>query len=65
MIRMVRILARVAPADVHLARRQVNDQRSDGHLAIQWVAVFDGMVTDRIGQIYVIFLNGLQGFDRM
>ena len=65
MIRMIRILAWVAPADVHLARGQVNDQRGDGHLTIQWVAVFDGMITDRIGQVYVIFLNGLQGLDRM
>ena len=59
MIRVIRVLARVAPADVHLTRRQVNHQGVDGFLAVERIRPFDGMIADRIREIDVILLNGL------
>ena len=62
---MIGILARIAPADMHLTRRQVNHQRVDGFLAVERVRPFDGMIADRIREVDVILLNDLQGLDRV
>ena len=65
MIRVIRVLARIAPADVHLARSQVNHQGVDGFLTVERVRPFDGMVANRVREVDMILLNGLQGFDGM
>ena len=62
---MVRIFARIAPGDVHLARGQVNHHRSDRFLPIQRVILVNGMVADRIREIDMILQNSLQTLDRM
>lgn len=65
MIRMICILAGIAPGDVHLAGGQVNDEGADGAFAVKRVNTFDIVVADRVWQVDVVFLNALQGFDRM
>ena len=65
MIRVICILARITPADVHLARRQVNHHGVDGFLAVERVRPFDGVITDRIREVNMILLNDLQGLDGM
>ena len=62
---MIRILARVAPGNVHLARRQIDDHRRDGALAVQRIDTLDIMIADRVRQIDMILLDGLQRLDRM
>jgi len=65
MIGVIRVLARVTPANVHLARAQVNHHGIDGFLAIERVRPFDSVVADRIREIDMILLNDLQGLDGM
>ena len=65
MISVICVLARVAPADVHLTRGQVNHHGIDGFLAVEWVRPFDGMIADRIREVNVILLNDLQSLDGM
>ena len=65
MICMIRILARIPPGYVHLAGGQVDDHGCDGALAIHRVNTFNVVIADRVRQVDMIFLNGLQGLDRM
>ena len=65
MIRVIRVLAGIAPCDVHLARGQVNDERGDRAFTIHRVNADDVVVTDRIRQVHVILLDRLQRFDRV
>ena len=65
MIGVIRVLARVAPADVHLTRRQVNHQGVDGFLTVERVRPLDGVIADRIREVDMILLNGLQSLDGM
>ena len=60
MICMIRILAGVAPCDMHLARCQVNDHRTDRTFAVERVDPLNIMVADRIRQVNVILLDALQ-----
>ncbi len=59
MIRVIRVLAWISPADMHFARGHVNDQGVDRFLAIQRVSPFDGMIADRVRQVDMVFLNRL------
>ena len=59
MIRVICILAWIAPGDVHFARGQVNYQRAYGLLAVKRIETFDIVVADRIWDVDMIFLNGL------
>ena len=65
MIGMICILAGIAPADVHLACRQINDHGVDGFLAIEWVGTIDVVIANRVWQINMIFLDSLQSLDRV
>ena len=59
---MIRILAGIAPGDVHLTRGNVNDHGGNRVFAVQGVYAFDVMVANRIRQVDMILLDGLQGF---
>ena len=65
MIRMIRILAWIPPGDVHLAGRQIDHHGGDGALAIHGVNAFNVVIADRVRQVDMILLNGLQCFDGM
>ena len=65
MIGMIRILARVAPGDVHLTRGQIDHHGRDRALAIKGVDACNIVVADRIRQVDMILLDRLQRFDRM
>ena len=65
MIGVVRVLARIAPADVHLTCGQVNHQGVDGFLTVERIRPFDGMIADRIREVDMILLNDLQSIDGM
>ncbi len=62
---MIRVLARIAPADMHLTRGQINDHGVDGFFPVERIRPFDGMIANRIREVDVILLNGLQSLDRM
>lgn len=62
---MIRILARIPPRNMHLAGGQVDHHGCDGALAIHWVNTFNIVIADRVRQVDMIFLNGLQCFDRV
>ena len=62
---MIRVLARIAPADVHLTRSQVNHHGIDGLLPVERIRPLGGMIANRIWQVYVVLLNGLQGLNGM
>ena len=51
MKRVIRILARVAPGDVHFTRRQVNHHGVDGLLAVERIFDINGVVADGIREI--------------
>lgn len=59
MIRVIRILARITPRDVHLAGGQVNDESADRAFTVQRVNTGDVVVADRIGQVHMILLDRL------
>ena len=63
MIRMIGILAGVAPGDMHLPRGQIDDQGRDGALTIQWIDTYNIVIADRVRQIDMILLDGLQCLD--
>ena len=63
MVGVEAVLTGIAPADVHLARRQIDHQGADGLLAIQGIGPLDGVIADRIGQVDVILLDRLQRLD--
>ena len=65
MIRVIRVLARIAPANVHLARCQVNHHGIDRFLAVERIGPFDGVIADRIREVDMILLNDLQSLDGM
>lgn len=65
MIRVIRVLAGIAPGNVHLARRQVDDHRADRALAVERIGPLDVMVADRVRQVDVVLLDRLQRLDRM
>ena len=60
MIRMIGILAGIAPGDMHLPGGQIDDQGRDGALTIQWIDAYNIVIADRVRQIDVILLNRLQ-----
>lgn len=63
---VIRILTGITPGDVHFARSQVDHHSIDRFLAVQIPATpIDGMVTNRIGEIHMVFLDGLQGLNGM
>lgn len=62
---MIRVLARVAPGDAHLARGQVDDQRGNGALAVHRVDAGDVVIANGVRQVHMILLDRLQGLDRM
>ena len=59
MIRVICVFARVSPGDVHFARGQVDDQCADGLFAVKRIEAFDVVIADRVGDIDMVFLNGL------
>lgn len=61
---VIGILAWVTPGNMHLARRQINHHGVDCFLPIQLLAI-NGMVTNRVGEIDMVFLDILKGLDRM
>ena len=65
MICVICILAGIAPGDVHFAGSQVDYQRVDGFLAVKRVKAFDIVIADRVRNINMILLNGLQTLDGM
>ena len=65
MIGMIRILARISPGNVHLTRRQINDQRRNGTLPIKWIDTLNIVVTNRVRQVNMVFLDRLQSLDRV
>ena len=46
MISVIRILAWIAPADVHLARREVNHHGIDGLFAVERVSPFNRVIAN-------------------
>ena len=65
MIRVICVLTRITPDNVHLARSQIDDQCGDSALAIKRIDTCNVMVADRVRQVNVILLDRLQGFDRV
>ena len=65
MICMIRILTRIPPGNVHLAGSQIDHHGSDGALAIHGINACNVVIADRVWQVDVILLNGLQGLDGM
>lgn len=63
MIGMIRILAGVAPGNVHFAGSQIDDHRGDGALAVEGIDTCNIMIADRVRQVDVILLDCLQGLD--
>ena len=63
MIRMIRVLARVSPGDIHLAGGQVNDHGRDGTLTVKWIDTIDVVITYGIRQIDMILLDRLHGLN--
>ena len=59
MIGVIRILAGIAPANVHFARRQIDDHGVDGFFAVERIGPLDVVVADRVRQVDVVLLNGL------
>ena len=60
---MIRILAGVAPGNVHLAGSQIDDPRGDGALAVEGIDTCNIMIADRVRQVDMILLDCLQGLD--
>ena len=60
MIRVIRILAGIAPGDVHLARSHINDHRADCAFAVERIDSLDVMVADRVRQVDMILLDRLK-----
>lgn len=65
MIRVICVLARVAPCDVHLARGEINDEGGDRAFTIHRVNADDVVVADRVRQVHMILLDCLQRLDRV
>ena len=59
MVRMIRILARVPPGNMHLARRQIDHHGSDGSLAVEGIDACNIVIADRVRQVDVILLDSL------
>ena len=63
MIGVICIFTWVAPCDMHLAHGQVNDHGVDGLFAVKRVKAFDVVIADRIRNVDMILLDGLQALD--
>ena len=59
LVSVVQVFARIAPGDVHLAGSQIHDHCRDGFFTVEWVGVIGGVVTNRVGVIDVVALDGL------
>ena len=62
---MIRIDTWISPGNVDLTGGQIENQGIDGLAVIQRGSFYNGMIADRIREIDMVFLDGLQGFDRM
>ena len=65
MISMIRILAGIAPGNMHLACSQVDDHRGDCALAVRGIDTLNVVIADRVRQVDMVLLDRLQGLDRM
>ena len=65
MIRVIRIFAWIAPCDMHLTHGQINHQCVDGFLAVKGIEPFDVVIADRVRDVDMVLLNGLQTLDRV
>ena len=65
MIGMIRILAGISPGNMHFTRGEINHHGRNGVLPVKGINARDIMITDRVGQVDMILLDRLQGFDRM
>ena len=65
MVGVVRILAGIAPGDVHFAGCQVDHYGIDGFLAVERVIDILGVIADRVRVVDMVTLDGLQCFDGM
>ena len=54
MVGMIRILARVAPGNVHLAGGQIDDHCGNGALTVQGIDAGDVVIADRVRQVDMI-----------
>ena len=63
MIGVVGIFTWTTPGDMHLAGGQVDYHGSDGLLPVQRVVGVHGVIADRVGEIDMVALDGLQGLD--
>ena len=59
MISVIGVLAGIAPANAHFARRQINDHGVDGFFAVERVGPLDVVIADRVWQVDMILLDGL------
>jgi len=62
---MIYVLAGITPRNMHLARSQIDHQCSDRALTVHGIDASYIMVADRVRQIDVVLLNGLQRLDGM
>ena len=60
MIRVIRVLARISPGDMHFTRGQVDYQGRDRVLTVKGIDPIDVVITDGIRQIDMILLDRLQ-----
>ena len=65
MVGMIRILAGIAPGDVHFARGQVEHHGIDRFLAVESIVLINGVIANGIREIYMVFLNALQRLNGM
>ena len=59
MIRVIGILAWVAPGDVHFTRRQVNDHSRDRILTVKRIDSVDVVIANGVRQIDMVLLDRL------
>ena len=62
MVGMIRILTGIPPGNMHFAGGQVDHHGGDGALTIHWINASNVVIADRVWQVYMILLNGLQCF---
>ena len=65
MIRMIRILTRISPGNMHFTRGQIDDHCRDRVLAIERVYPINIVIANGVRQVDMIFLDGLQRMNRM
>ena len=65
MIRVIGILAWIAPGYVHFTRCQVNDEGCDRAFAVHRVDALDIVIANGIWQVDMVLLDPLERLDRM